>query len=250
MVYSISNPRLEARSISAGYRRKEVLHNISFSLPAGVHGLLGPNGAGKSTLFSVLSGVRKPTSGNVLITDETDSVGNSGVGYLPQRFDIVGGMTVQQHVEYAAWVSGVADALCEDAASEAIGLVGLTDWAGKRAKELSGGQQQRLGIACAVSHSPKVLLLDEPTVGLDPIQRTDIRRHLARIGEHSVVLVSTHLVEDLTQIADSVLVMLEGRIVFQGTLAGLAQCGTTGDEYTTPVESGYRALVQNNGLNI
>ncbi len=151
-------------------------------------------------------------------------------------------MTVAAHVAFAAWANGVPDDRCQKAATGALDVVELNDLAGRRVRTLSGGQRQRLGIACAIAHEPDVLLLDEPTVGLDPLQRVQVRAYLARISERAIVLVSTHMVEDLAQVADRVLVLVDGRIAFDGTVADLAESGDDGDRHVSVLESGYRKV--------
>lgn len=233
--------------IHASYGRRVAVRGVSLRLTAGVHGLLGPNGAGKSTLFGVLAGTVRTTSGHVTLGPDrlgagADPSARARVGFLPQRFDTVGSMTASAHVEFAAWANGVADDACPAAASWALGVVELDDLARRRVRTLSGGQRQRLGIACAIAHKPDLLLLDEPTVGLDPVQRMEVRRFLSRIGERAVVLVSTHMVEDLAQIADQVAVLVDGHVVFDGTVDALAAAGDDGHRHVSALEAGYRAV--------
>jgi ABC-2 type transport system ATP-binding protein len=236
---------LHVDRLTAGYRRRTVLHDVSMSLPYGVHGLLGPNGAGKTTLFQTIAGAIRPTSGSVTVSGSANgSQAGNRTGYLPQRFDVMGALTVAAHVEYAAWVNGVNEDQCATAARKALEAVNLTDMSTAKAKRLSGGQRQRLGIASATAHEPTVLLLDEPTVGLDPLQRTQLRQYMSTIANRCAVLVSTHLVEDLAQIADSVRVLLAGRIVFSGSVDGLASNGALPSLHMSPLEVGYRELVQ------
>lgn len=243
----MNSPTLKAEGLSVAYGRKLALRDISFELPNGLHGLLGPNGAGKSTLFAALVGMVSPSAGQITLGEDLlgrriDRDVRAMIGYLPQRFDTVGSMRVVDTVEFAAWANGHRSAACRQAATDALAIVELTEHAHERVRTLSGGQRQRLGIACAISHRPKLLLLDEPTVGLDPEQRIKVRMYLSRVAQNAVVLTSTHLVEDLAQIAERVLVLLDGEIAFDGTTADLAARARVRDEFTSPLESGYRSV--------
>lgn len=241
---------VECCDVSFSYGRRKVLHGISVGLSVGVTGLLGPNGAGKSTLLNILATVRQPSGGTVAI-DGADTTSRDGratarrsIGYLPQRFDLMHGATLRRNVAYAAWAQGVPADRSDEAAFESLKLVGLAPRADERAGRLSGGQRQRLGIACAVAHRPRVLLLDEPTVGIDPIQRVEIRRYLRQIASTTAVVVSTHIVEDIAQSASRVLVMDAGRMWFDGSVAELELRGAskTG-EGASALELGYAATI-------
>lgn len=240
---------LVVENVSFAYGRRVVLQDVNLNLGAGVYGLLGPNGAGKSTLLNVVASLAKPRTGAVLInglnlankTERTQA--RSQIGFLPQRFSIASRMSVQRHVEYAAWTNGVSDRECAIAAEHALAVVQLSDLATRRAGTLSGGQRQRLGIACAIAHRPSVLLLDEPTVGLDPAQRFEVRSYLGEIGQDATVLVSTHLVEDVALIAEQLIVLNDGRIRFVGSVNELAACGGERPEYMGELEAGYHAVL-------
>ena len=217
-------PELELESVSFSYGKRVALRDITLSLPIGVTGLLGPNGAGKSTLLSIAATTLAPQAGAVRVAgrDTADRDGRAAarqkIGFLPQRFDLMSWSSGARNVSYAAWAQGVDPELCEEKARRALELVDLHQLADRRVRTLSGGQRQRLGIACALAHDPDVLLLDEPTVGLDPVQRSELRSHLAVVGSEKVVLLSTHLVDDLARIADRIVVISTGTIVFNGTL--------------------------------
>ncbi len=243
----MSQPVLWLEGITARFGRREVLRDVDLELGKGVHGLLGPNGAGKSTLFGILAGVFRPAAGTIMLGEHrcglaADKEMRKRVGYLPQRFDLSGTMTVVATVEFAAWANGINDNECRTAAERALAVVGLSDFGKRRVRTMSGGERQRLGIACAVAHAPDLLLLDEPTVGLDPVQRAQVRGYLRTIGERATVLISTHMVEDLAQIADLVTVLVDGRIAFRGTVQELSDCGGVTDQFVSPLEAGYRAV--------
>jgi len=237
---------LECRDVSFAYGSRLVLDGFSFQAGRGIIGLLGPNGAGKSTLLNVLATVRRPRSGTVLydgVASERAQLNRvrRRLGFLPQRFDLMSGSTCQANVAYAAWCHGVDAARCDRAAADALAMVNLSARADARVGTLSGGQRQRVGVACAIAHSPDIVLLDEPTVGLDPAQRIDLRNHLSAIAETACVVVSTHLVEDLVAMTADVIVINRGRKVFQGGLGEMVPARAVLD--TAAVEAAYLSLV-------
>lgn len=226
-----------------------MLSGASLTLPtAGVYGLLGPNGAGKTTLLDILSTLRRPVAGglsllghNALRRDELPAI-RALTGYLPQSFGYMANFTVREFVAYGAWLKRLPGRDIPGATDAALGEVGLLDRANDRMGRLSGGMLRRAGIAAALVHRPPVLLLDEPTVGLDPQQRIDFRALLLRLGAHSTVLLSTHLVEDIATTCGYVFVLNEGAVVFRGTpdeLRQRAQPHSVGD---SDLERGYSSL--------
>lgn len=233
------------------YGRRQALRGVDLRLTPGVVGLLGPNGAGKSTLINVLATLSRPGSGQVRVGDAdlSTAAGRRAarrlIGHLPQRFDVIGGMTLRRHAEYSAWTHGLPSSECAGAAERALDEVELGELADRKARSVSGGQRQRLGIACAIVHRPALLLLDEPTVGLDPAQRVRVRHYLHQIGTTTTVLISTHLVEDVAQIADGLLVLLDGRVAYRGTVADLASAPAPAGPglHMSALELGYQGLV-------
>jgi ABC-2 type transport system ATP-binding protein len=238
----------EQLKVKAG--RHLAVDGLDLRLQTGVHGLLGPNGAGKTTLMRALATVLKPSGGQLTLLGETVSGradlrrARRGLGYLPQEFGFYPRFTVREFVEYMAWLKEVPKPAIPGAAQRAIERVGLTAKADARMKTLSGGMVRRAGIAQAIVNDPQVLLLDEPTVGLDPEQRLDFRDLLAGIGVDSCVLVSTHLVEDVVAACTDVILMNEGRLVFQGGPEALIAHGEQGDAGFSPAERGYSALLR------
>ncbi|MFJ6674722.1 ATP-binding cassette domain-containing protein [Actinosynnema sp. NPDC091369] len=230
------------------YGRKSVLTGVKWSIGPGVTGLLGPNGAGKTTLLNLLVGVTKPHSGRLLFEGHDHRPGS--IGFVPQRFSLVGGMTVLDTVSYSAWVNGIAENRCAAAAEAALRTVHLEEQARTKVRSLSGGQRQRVGVAAALAHEPEVLILDEPTVGLDPAQRLRLREVVADIGRSRTVLLSTHLIEDISHLCERVGVLAEGRLVFDGTEAELTALIEDSDStgvLGSPFERAYRALVDRLG---
>ncbi|MBM7439271.1 MULTISPECIES: ABC transporter ATP-binding protein [unclassified Streptomyces] len=230
-------------------RTRMAVDGLDLSLGTGVHGLLGPNGAGKTTLIRALATVLRPAEGalelfgtSVASADEHRSV-RRRIGYLPQEFGYYKRFTVREFVEYMAWLKEVPKADVPAAVQRAVERVGLADRADDRMKALSGGMVRRAGIAQAIVNDPEVLLLDEPTVGLDPAQRMRFRELLQELATDTCVVVSTHLVEDVAAACTDVVLFAEGRLVFQGTPAGMAAAGTAGHPGDSPLERGYSALL-------
>ncbi|MGI5440582.1 ABC transporter ATP-binding protein [Streptomyces shenzhenensis] len=233
-------------------RKRMAVDGLDLSLGTGVHGLLGPNGAGKTTLIRALATVLRPTEGTLELLGEP--VGGRGehralrrrIGYLPQEFGYYKRFTVREFVEYMAWLKEVEvpKADIPAAVQRAVERVGLADRADERMKALSGGMVRRVGIAQAIVNDPTILLLDEPTVGLDPAQRLRFRELLQELGTDTCVLVSTHLVEDVAAACTDVVLFAQGRLVFQGTPEGLAAAGGPEHVGDSPLERGYSALLQ------
>ncbi|MFE3740768.1 ATP-binding cassette domain-containing protein [Streptomyces sp. NPDC059134] len=234
-------------------RKKMAVDGLDLSLGLGTHGLLGPNGAGKTTLIRSLSTVLRPAAGELTLFGT--SVGAMTdlrslrrlIGYLPQEFGYYKRYTVREFVEYMAWLKEVPKADIPGAVQRAVERVGLADRADQRMKALSGGMVRRAGIAQAIVNDPTLLLLDEPTVGLDPAQRLRFRELLQELGREACVVVSTHLVEDVAAACSDVVLFAEGRLVFQGTPDELAAAGDSGQPGDSPLERGYSALLSGSG---
>lgn len=215
--------RVRFEDVSYRYGRKPALTGVTWSFGKGVTGLLGPNGAGKTTLLSLLVTLLRPRSGTLTIGDcDLSKPGHRhrarrSLGFVPQRFSLAPEMRVHDTVAYAGWVHGLQDAECVAAAYRALEDVGLADQAHDRVRTLSGGQRQRLGLAAALSHDPSVVVLDEPTVGLDPGQRLRMRERIAAVGRQRTVIISSHLMEDIEHLCQQVGVLAHGRLVFAGS---------------------------------
>lgn len=230
--------------------RHLAVDGLDLALGAGVHGLLGPNGAGKSTLMRALATVVKPAGGQLtLLGARVDGRADlrrvrQQLGYLPQQFGFYPRFTVREFVEYMAWLKEMPKGTVAEAVQRAIDRVGLADRADRRMKTLSGGMLRRAGIAQAIVNDPDLLLLDEPTVGLDPEQRLDFRDVLRDIGTDSCVLVSTHLVEDVAAACTDVVLMDKGRLLWQGAPSQLTAQGEPDDAGDSAIERGYSSLLR------
>jgi ABC-2 type transport system ATP-binding protein len=240
--------RLGLDGVARSYGSREVLAEISLVLaPGQVLGLLGPNGAGKTTLLSIMACALAPTRGRVVVggvavvSESTARVARRSIGWLPQSPSWVPSFTALETVEYSAWLKGVPGRAQGALAREALGLVGMADEAGSKMRRLSGGMVQRVCLAAALVARPKVLLLDEPTAGLDPSQRLAFRSMIGGLSEAAVVL-STHLTEDVAVLADDALVLDRGRVVFCGTPSDLARLGGAGGGGSSALELGYESL--------
>lgn len=211
------------RGVHFAYRRRTVFSGLGVCFEPGRTVLLGPNGAGKSTLLSLGAGAMSPARGEVGIGlgDKRSSAGvgelRRACGLMPQDIAAVGGLRVREQVAYAGWCKGLSRAGAWRVAGETLSVTGLEDLADRRVGTLSGGERRRVGLAAAISHQPPVLLLDEPTAALDPVQRSRFRSILTSVACETIV-VSTHQVDDLHELYDRVVVLFEGRVVFDGTL--------------------------------
>ncbi|MBB4688302.1 ABC transporter ATP-binding protein [Amycolatopsis jiangsuensis] len=237
----------EGLKVRVGGKRMAV-DGLDLALGIGVHGLLGPNGAGKTTLIRALATVLRPTAGGLtLLGGKVGGLDQRAlrrrIGYLPQSFGYYKRFTVREFVEYIAWLKDMPKKDVPDAVQRAIERVGLADRADDKMKTLSGGMVRRVGIAQAIVNDPQILLLDEPTAGLDPAQRVRFRELLQELGRDTCVLVSTHLVEDVATACTDVILFAAGKLVFQGTPDDLAAAGSANDVGDSPIERGYSALL-------
>lgn len=200
------------------YQNKIAVDCISLRLNTGIYGLLGANGAGKTTLMRMVCGILKPTSGTITFDGIDVSVERyrSMLGYLPQDFGYYPEFTGEDFLLYMAALKGMRKPQARRKTVELLKLVSLHDVAKKKIKTYSGGMKQRLGIAQALLNQPKLLVLDEPTAGLDPKERVRFRDLIKDLGKDSIVLLSTHIVSDIEHIADDILMMKSGQLIYQG----------------------------------
>ena len=240
---------VEVRGLVRTFRRTRAVAGVDLSIGPGVFGLLGPNGAGKTTLLRTLATVSRPDSGAVTLLgrDPADHRQRREIrrrlGYLPQTLSYYPAFTVDEFVEYFALLKEMPREQVPGAVARAIDRVGLAGRARSRLRTLSGGMLRRAGIAQAIVNDPQLLLLDEPTAGLDPEQRVEFRALLREIGTKSTVVVSTHLVEDVGAACTQVALMLAGRVVFTGTPGELVARGVGHGAGDAPLERGYSAIL-------
>ena len=194
---------------------------ISYTMGNGVYGLLGVNGAGKTTLMRMLTTLLKPTSGNITWDGqdifELDGKYRKLLGYLPQDFGYYPDFSVYDYLMYIATLKGIRPAAAKQRVKELLKQVGLVKARHKKMKTLSGGMKRRAGIAQAMLNDPKILILDEPTAGLDPSERIRFRNLISELSEDRIVLLSTHIVSDIEYIANEILLMQDGHLTMSGT---------------------------------
>lgn len=204
--------------VSKQYKNKIAVDRMSVKLHEGVFGLLGANGAGKTTLMRMICGILKPTSGVITFNgiDASEESYRAALGYLPQDFGYYPEFSGMDFLLYMAALKGLPKPQAKRKAKELLELVSLEDVARKKIKTYSGGMKQRLGIAQALLNDPKLLILDEPTAGLDPKERVRFRKLIESLGKGSIVILSTHIVSDVEHIADEILMMKDGQLIYQG----------------------------------
>ncbi len=206
--------------VTKQYKSKIAVDRISLNLTKGVYGLLGENGAGKTTLMRMICGILKPTSGEIKFngTDVSHEDYRDVLGYLPQDFGYYPDFTATEFLHYMASLKGLTKHRSKEKSAELLELVSLTDIAKRKIKTFSGGMKQRLGIAQAMLNNPKFLILDEPTAGLDPKERVRFRNLISNLGSDRIVLLSTHIVSDIENIAETILIMKNGQIISNKSL--------------------------------
>lgn len=213
--------------VTKQYAGTTAVKQVSLDLHPGVTGLLGANGAGKTTLMRMICGILRPTAGTVCFRTENDILNASeelyrdALGYLPQNFGYYPDFTGREFLMYMAALKGIDKRAAKRKCEELLQTVNLKKAADKKIKTYSGGMKQRLGIAQAVLNEPRILILDEPTAGLDPKERVRFRNLIADLGRDAIVILSTHIVSDVEHIADRILMMKDGSIVFDGQAADI-----------------------------
>ena len=209
---------LNVNRLTKQYKNKIAVDRISYIFREGIYGLLGANGAGKTTLMRMLCGILEPTGGEVSFngTSVATEEYRAALGYLPQDFGYYPGFTGYDFLLYMAALKGLGRGHSKKKAKELLSFVSLEDMAKKKIKTYSGGMKQRLGIAQALLNDPKILILDEPTAGLDPKERVRFRNLLEGLGKDTIVVLSTHIVSDVDKIADAILLMKDGQLIFHG----------------------------------
>lgn len=216
---------LEFRNVSKEFSGVLAVDHVSFSMKKGVYGLLGVNGAGKTTLMRMLCTLIRPTAGEILWDGKNIfTLGEdyrNVLGYLPQDFGYYPDVSIYDYMMYIASIKGIRKGTAKKRTKQLLNQVGLTKYEGRKMKTLSGGMARRVGIAQAMLNNPKILVLDEPTAGLDPNERIRFRNLISELAEDRLVLLSTHIVSDVEFIANQIILMKAGRFFYTGTTENL-----------------------------
>ncbi|GAA2911434.1 ABC transporter ATP-binding protein [Actinoplanes cyaneus] len=218
---------LDIRDVSHEYGKRNVLNTLSLKATTGVVALVGVNGAGKSTLLSIAGGALKPKNGRVTVDDadvyriKSRRTALRKLSIMPQRFSFLPRFRVGEFVEYIAYMKGLSWKGARTAADQSLELVGLQSRKMSRMGSLSGGMLRRVALAQAITTKPEVLILDEPTTGLDPEQRAGVRDLIKTVSADRVVLLSSHVMEDIETVAERAVILHRGDFVFDGTLPQL-----------------------------
>lgn len=215
---------VKIQNLNQYYGKKQALKNINLTIETGMFGLLGRNGAGKTTLMKVLATLLPKSEGRISVCgreiEHAQSV-RKIVGYLPQDFSMYPNMTVYEAMDYLGVLSGLNSRQRKQRIPRLLQKVNLQDAQKKKFKALSGGMKRRLGIAQAILHNPRVLIVDEPTAGLDPEERVRFRNLLCEIAEERIVILSTHIVGDIEATCENIAVLDQGSMIYQGTVSNL-----------------------------
>ncbi|PYZ93902.1 ABC transporter ATP-binding protein [Salipaludibacillus keqinensis] len=215
---------IETSSLGKRFNDTEAVKQLNLSVREGAcTALLGPNGAGKTTTLNMLTGLMKPTEGTIQFDAAYEGDRRNYLGYLPQYPKFFGWMSGEEYLIFAAELAGLPKKQAKISASEMLELIGLQDDGKKRISGYSGGMKQRLGIAQALVHSPKLIILDEPVSALDPIGRREVLELMKRLKTHTSILFSTHVLHDAEEVSDDIFIMNKGTVVIEGSLRELQQ---------------------------
>ena len=218
---------LELVNVQKSFKEKIAVKEISVCLQHGIYGLLGENGAGKTTLMRMICGILEPTQGSILCDgmriQEMGGAFRSLLGYLPQDFGYYEDFSAYRFLHYMAALKAIPEDYAQNKIDELLEMVDLTAVKDKKLKTFSGGMIRRIGIAQALLNNPEILILDEPTSGLDPKERVRFRNIISSLGKNRIIILSTHIVSDVEYIADSIMIMKNGKMIRTGTEEELAE---------------------------
>ena len=213
---------LKIKNLNFNYKNKKVLDNINLTLTNGVIALLGPNGAGKTTLMKLLVTLYETENGEIELNNIKYSKNNerikSNIGYVPQDFDMYNNIKGQEYLEFVAKMRGIPNVDLKNHIQQVVSKVNLEEFINKKIGTYSGGIRRRLGIAQALIGDSKLIVMDEPTVGLDPEQRNEFRKLLPIISKDAIVLISTHIVEDIQFNCNKLIILNQGKVLYDGTI--------------------------------
>ena len=236
------------KNIRKEFKDKLAVDNFNATLNSGIYGLLGTNGAGKTTLMRILADVSNPSSGDILVNGESKSkLGDKYrdlIGYVPQNIGFYKNFTAEKFLYYVAALKGIDKKIEKSKVDELLKFVNLEKDRKRKIGKFSGGMKQRLGIAQALLNDPKILILDEPTAGLDPSERIRFKNLISQLSKDKIVILSTHIVSDIEFIANEILVMKEGKLVEKSSLEDILDI-VRGKVYTLSVNEGDLGNVQN-----
>ncbi len=218
---------LELVNVQKSFKEKIAVKELSVCLQHGIYGLLGENGAGKTTLMRMICGILEPTQGSILCDgmriQEMGGAFRSLLGYLPQDFGYYEDFSAYRFLHYMAALKAIPEEYAKNKIDELLEMVDLTAVKDKKLKTFSGGMIRRIGIAQALLNNPEILILDEPTSGLDPKERVRFRNIISSLGKNRIIILSTHIVSDVEYIADSIMIMKNGKMIRSGTEEELAE---------------------------
>lgn len=226
---------ISVNQLTKTYRSQTAVNNISFSIEKGqILGFLGPNGAGKSTTMKILAGYISSTSGEAQLDSDVITVDSlvtkSKIGYLPEHNPLYLEMYVTEYLSFVGGMFGLKGTVLREKVAKVIEMVGLMPEKHKKIEQLSKGYRQRVGLAQALIHDPEVLILDEPTTGLDPNQLVEIRKLIKEVGKNKTIILSTHIMQEVEAICDRVIIINKGNLVADDTLENLKKDGGTLEE--------------------
>ena len=212
---------LKIENLSKNFGKKVALSDINLELNSGIYGLLGDNGAGKSTLMRILVGVDKPSSGQILYQEKNVSQlkekYRSLLGYMPQEFSVFPGFTAYEFLTYMGALKGLSKTTLKEKIPQVLSFVNLEDVKDKKVSSFSGGMKRRVGIAQAILNNPKILILDEPTAGLDPGERIRFSNILSNMSKDKIILFSTHIISDIEAITKNIIILNDGKMTAKTT---------------------------------